>query len=75
MWELKADPGPLGLDTFLKEIVKLERVRSLGLPPDLFAGYSEKLVVAWRARAATCYASDFRESPRPVRLTLLAALC
>jgi hypothetical protein len=36
---------------------------------------SEKLVEAWRARAARSYPSDLRAAPRPVRLTLLAALC
>jgi hypothetical protein len=73
--ELKADPGQLGLETMLKEITKLERVRSVGLPPDLFADTSEKLLAAWRTRAANMYPSDFRSSPRPIRLTLLAALC
>ena len=73
--ELKADPGPLGLETLLKEIDKLERVRALGLPAGLFAGVSEKLVASWRARAAKEYPAWMRKHPRPVRLTLLAALC
>jgi len=73
--ELKADPGQLGLETLLKEISKLERVRAIGLPADLFAGWSDKLVAAWRARAATLYPSDFRSAPPPIRRTLLAALC
>jgi hypothetical protein len=59
----------------LKEIPKLERVRAVGLPPDLFADTSEKLLAAWRARTANMYPSDFRSSPRPIRLTLWAALC
>lgn len=73
--ELKADPGQVGLETLLKEVEKLERVRALGLPSDLFADASEKVVAAWRARAATLYPSDFRTAPQPIRLTLLAALC
>jgi TnpA family transposase len=73
--ELRADPGQLGLDTLMKEIDKLEHLRSLELPADLFAGSSEKLLVAWRARAAKLYPSHLRASSRPVRLTLLAALC
>jgi hypothetical protein len=48
--ELKSDPGPLGLDTLLEEIVKLGRAKAIGLPADLLSGYSEKLVAAWRAR-------------------------
>jgi hypothetical protein len=33
--DLKADPGQLGLETFLREITKLGMVRALSLP----AGY------------------------------------
>ncbi len=73
--ELKADPGRLGLETLLGEIAKLERIRALSLPGDLFSGYSEKLTASWRARAATQYPSDLRASSPEVRLTLLAALC
>lgn len=47
----------------------------MGLPPDLFASASEKLVAAWRVRAATQYPSHFQAMAQPVRLTLLAALC
>jgi len=72
--ELKADPGRLGLETLLEEITKLSRVRAIGLPADLFGGYSERLVAALRARAAASYPSDLQANPRPVRLTLLAAL-
>jgi len=72
--ELKADPGHLGLETLVNEISKLERVRALGLPADLFGDVSEKLVASWAARAAKLYPSHLRGSARPLRLTLLAAL-
>ena len=77
MWlaELKADPGRVSRDTMAAELAKLARVRSLELPAGLFDGWSERLVAAWRARAATEYPSDLRSHPQPVRLTLLAALC
>lgn len=73
--ELKADPGQVSLDTLLREIEKLEAVKSLKLPPGLFADCSERLVEAWRARATRSYPSDLAAAGRPVRLTLLAALC
>ena len=73
--ELKADPGQVGLETLLREIEKLTAVMSLDLPDGLFADCSERLVEAWRARAARSYPSDLAAMPRPVRLTLLAALC
>ncbi|MCA2222345.1 DUF4158 domain-containing protein [Nonomuraea sp. NEAU-L178] len=73
--ELKEDPGPLQLETLLAEIVKLERVKAIGLPEGLFEGVSEKVVEVWRARAMRMYPSDFAAAPEPIRLTLLAALC
>jgi TnpA family transposase len=73
--ELKADPHQVSLDSLFNEIDKLERIRALQMPPDLFADATEPLIAAWRARAAQEYPSDLRERPRPVRLTLLATLC
>lgn len=73
--ELKADPGRVNLDTMLRELAKLDHVRSLGIPADLFADASERTVEAWRARASRAYPSDFRTASSPVRATLLAALC
>jgi hypothetical protein len=72
---LKADPGPAGLEALLSEVEKLAAAQALDLPGALFDGVSEKVVSAWRARASRMYPSDFWEAPRPVRLTLLAALC
>ena len=73
--ELKSDPGPLGLDTLLAEIGKLATVRALGLDEEAFAAASDRIVAAWRARAARMYPSDFEDCGLPVRYTLLAALC
>ena len=73
--ELKADPGQPGLETLLGEIAKLEWVRAIGLPASLFTDAPEKLVIAWRSRAARMYPSDFAKAPDAVKLTLLAALC
>lgn len=50
--ELKADPGQLELAALLDEMTKLAHVKAIGLRADLFTGYSERLVAAWRARAA-----------------------
>lgn len=55
--ELKADPGKRSLETLLVETEKLATVRALALPAGLFAGFSEKLIEAWRARAARLYPS------------------
>ncbi|MEV5576895.1 Tn3 family transposase [Spirillospora sp. NPDC052269] len=72
--ELKSDPGRLGLGTMLEEIVKLRRAKALGLPADLFGGFSDRLVASWRARAMRSFPSDLEANPETVRLTLVAAL-
>lgn len=61
--EVKSDPGPLGLDTLLGEIAKLKTVRTLKLPENLFAEKPDRLVVAWRSRAARMFPSDFLDCP------------
>ncbi len=73
--ELKADPGRLGLEALVGEVAKLRQLRALGIPADLFEGVCDKLVDAWRARAAAEYPSDLADHHAEVRLTLLAALC
>jgi hypothetical protein len=73
--ELKADPGPLGLDTLLAEIGKLSSVRAPGLADEVFADASDRIVASWRARPTRMYPSDSTDCGKPVRYTLLAALC
>ncbi|NEQ64813.1 MAG: Tn3 family transposase, partial [Symploca sp. SIO2D2] len=72
---LKTDPGPVGLGSFLTEIEKLKRIRSVGLPTDLFTLISPKLVQTYRQRAATETPYLLRQHPAAIRYTLMAAFC
>ncbi len=72
---LKTDPGAVGLSSFLSEISKLQRIRVVGLPSDLFSGISPKLVKTYRQRAATEYPYDLRQHQPAIRYTLMAAFC
>ncbi|PHJ67303.1 transposase [Nostoc linckia z18] len=72
---LKTDAGPVGLGSFLTEIEKLKRIRTVGLPPDLFAGISPKLIKIYRHRAATETPYHLRQHPPAIRYTLMAAFC
>ena len=56
-------------------LIVIYAVRALGLAETVFADSSDRIVAAWRARAARMYPSDFADCPDPVRYTLLAALC
>ncbi|WP_236567479.1 Tn3 family transposase [Nocardia sp. CY41] len=71
---IRSDPGTVSLNTMLAEIAKLEAVRAVGLPADVFADISPKIVAAWRARASVESPSHLRRHAPQVVLTLLAAL-
>lgn len=47
---IKSDPGNISLESMLVEIDKLNAVRAVGLPVDLFADVAPKVVTAWRRR-------------------------
>jgi len=71
---LRLDPGPVGVESALSEIAKLRALRAIGLPPDLFQGYTPKLVERLRRRVAAESPSHIRQHPQAIRMTLLAAL-
>lgn len=71
---IRSDPGNVSLNTMLTEIAKLEAVRDIGVPDEVFAEIGPKIVKSWRARAAVESPSHLREHPLRVKLTLLAAL-
>jgi len=72
---LKTDPGAVGLESFLTELSKLKRIRTVGLPNDLFEGQSSKLVKTYRQRAATETPYLLRQHPPAICYTLMAAFC
>ncbi len=73
--DLKADSGRISLDNVLTQIDKLRRTRQVGLPHDLFAGLSPRVVQAYRQRAAAEPPSELRTHADAVRATLVSALC
>lgn len=73
--DLRADPGRIGLDSMLREIAKLQRLRQIALPAGLFAGVSPKLLQRYRDRMATEPLREVRRHPLPWRVTLVAAFC
>ena len=72
---LAADPGRVGLESLLAEIAKLERLRGLGLPPDLLRGAHPEQIKRFRRRAAIETAWELRRHPERIRLPLLAFWC
>jgi len=71
---IKSAPGNVSLDSMMVEIAKLEAVRAVGLPADLFADVVPKVLDGWRARAVVEAPSHLRRHAQPLTVTLLAAL-
>ena len=73
--ELRADPGRASLETVLAKIAKLEQVRALLLPLDLFAALSPTVLKSYRQRMSAEEPYELRRHPLALRATLLAAYC
>lgn len=73
--ELRSEPGKACLQTIEEELAKLDLVRSMALPPDLFADTPAKILQAYRQRVAVEEPFELRRHPEPFRTTLLAAYC
>ena len=73
--DLRADAGPVGIETLEEELSKLECLRNIELPPDLFNRLSAPIVQGYRRRVAIEEVHELRRHPEAVRITLLAAFC
>ncbi len=72
---LKTDPGRLGLDSWTKEADKLQQLRQLNLPSDLFQGIPPKILEIYKQRVAVEPPRELRRHPDHRRYTLLSAFC
>ena len=72
---LRQDPGPISLESILVESDKLQRLRQIGLPPQLFERVPPAVVQHYRQRVVGEPPREVRRHTDPVRYTLLAAFC
>lgn len=72
---LKKDPGPVGLNSLLSEVIKLQRLRQVALPDTLFSHLTPRVLECYRLRVETETLSELRHHPKTIRLTLLASFC
>jgi TnpA family transposase len=70
---LRGDPGRASLESVMRELERLETIRAIGLPSDLFAGALPHEIELYRRRVAVQPPSDLRRLPEAARLTWLAA--
>jgi len=73
--ELRSGPGGVSLQSLEAELAKLRRIRSQGLPADLFDGDPPKAVEAHRQRAAAEPPTELRRHTQATRAMLVGALC
>lgn len=73
--DLKIDPGRIGVESFQKEIAKLEIFRQLNFPADLFKKIPTKVLQNYKARVTVEQPRDLRRHPEAIRYTLIAAFC
>jgi len=74
MWQsIKADPGKAGLESVKKAVARLQTVRGIGLPTDLFRAVSPKLLERYAKRAAVEEPFELRRHTAPLRATLVTA--
>ena len=73
--ELKTDPGRIGVESFQKEVAKLEVFRQLELPAALFNKIPTKVLQIYKNRVAVEHPRDLRRHPEAIRYTLFAAFC
>ncbi len=70
--ELKHDPGRIGLESVFTEIARLERIRRMALPENLFRNLSTKVLRTYRQQAAVEELHEMQRHPKALRYTLLS---
>jgi TnpA family transposase len=70
---VRGDPGRASLDSVMRELERLQVIRAIGLPGDLFADALPHEIELYRQRVAVQPPSDLRRLPEAVRITWLAA--
>ena len=73
--QLKEEAGAVSLKSLSAELVKLEILREVNLPEELFSHLCAPIVERYRLRVATETLTELRCHPSPIRYTLLAAFC
>lgn len=73
-WQsLKSDPGKAGLDSIKEAVGRLQTVREIGLPENLFKAVPPKLLERYAKRAAVEEPFELRRHATALRGTLMAA--
>jgi TnpA family transposase len=73
-WQsIKADPGKVGIDSVKQVASRLNLVRQIEIPEDLFKGVQPKLIERYAKRAVVEEPFELRRHPEALKITLLVA--
>jgi TnpA family transposase len=70
---VRGDPGRASLDSVMRELERLQTIRAIGLPTNLFTDALPHEIELYRRRVAVQPPSDLRRLPDAARFTWLAA--
>ncbi|MGH2508356.1 MAG: DUF4158 domain-containing protein, partial [Ktedonobacteraceae bacterium] len=73
--QLRQGPGGANLKSVFRELDKLDCLKALSLPENLFDHLSPKLVELYRQRASTEKLRELRRHPDNTKYALIAAFC
>lgn len=71
--ELRGEPSSISLESVFREIKKLQAIRSLAIPDNLFDNIPPRVVNRYKFRAVSEKLPELRRHPEYVRYTLLSA--
>lgn len=69
---LKSDPKKIGLESVLNEIHKLETIKKLKIPSDIFEDIHPKVLKAYKQRVSSELLGEIRRHPPEVKYSLLS---
>ena len=70
---VRGDPGRASLDSVMRELERLQTIRAIGLPTNLFVDTLPHEIELYRRRVAVQPPSDLRRLPETARIKWLAA--
>jgi TnpA family transposase len=70
--ELRSDPGRIGLESIFNEVKKLQMIKRLNIPDNLFDKIPQKTLKEYKQRVSSELLGEIRRHPDDVRYSLLS---
>ncbi len=70
--KLRSDPGRIGLESILDEVKKLQVIRNLKIPENIFDDIPQKILKEYKQRISSELLGEIKRHPDEIRYSLLA---